>query len=113
MHIYPTMHAIGILTPEGLEVLLHIGIDTSRLAGKAYFNALVKEGDEVTPGMMLIKFDLQRVRKESKSLATPMVITNSDLVHSWRFAPFKAVKKGQSSVLSVVLKERNGGGETQ
>ncbi len=113
IHIYPTMHAIGILTPEGLEVLLHIGIETSKLLGKDYFNALVKEGDEVTPGMLLIRFDLQRVKRESKSLATPMVITNSDLVHSWRYAPFKAVKKGQSSVMSVVLKERNRGGETQ
>jgi glucose-specific phosphotransferase system IIA component len=113
IHIYPTMHAIGILTPEGLEVLLHIGIDTSKLLGKAYFNSLVKEGDEVTPGMLLIRFDLQRVKRESKSLATPMVITNSDMVHSWRYAPFKAVKKGQSSVMSVVLKERNRGGETQ
>lgn len=111
IHIYPTMHAIGIKTPEGLEVLLHIGIDTSRLAGKQYFEAQVKEGDDVTPGMLLIRFNLQRVRKESKSLATPMVITNSDMVHSWRYAPFKAVKKGQSSVMSVVLKESNGGGE--
>ena len=113
MHIYPTMHAIGIKTPEGLEVLLHIGIDTSRLAGKSYFQAVVKEGDEVTPGTLLIRFNLQRIRKESKSLATPMVITNSDRVRSWRFAPFKAVKKGQSSVMSVVLKESNGGGETK
>lgn len=113
IHIYPTMHAIGIRTAEGLEVLLHIGIDTSKLAGKSYFNAVVKEGDEVTPGMLLIRFDLQSIKKESKSLATPMVITNSDLVRSWRYAPFKAVKKGQSSVMSVVLKERNGGGETR
>ncbi|MBH5316804.1 PTS transporter subunit EIIC [Paenibacillus sp. GSMTC-2017] len=113
IHIYPTMHAIGIKTPEGLDVLLHIGIDTSHLAGKSYFQAVVKEGDEVTPGMLLIRFNLQKVRKESKSLATPMVITNSDRVHSWRYAPFKAVKKGQSSVMSVVLKESNGGGETQ
>ncbi|GMK43070.1 putative PTS system glucosamine-specific EIICBA component [Paenibacillus glycanilyticus] len=111
MIVYPTMHAVGIRTQEGLEVLLHIGIDTSKLTGKSYFKAVVEEGQEVMPGDMLVRFDLQRVRKESKSLATPMVITNSDLVHSWRFAPFKAVKKGQSSVLSVVLKERNGGGE--
>ncbi|GBG06228.1 PTS glucose transporter subunit IIA [Paenibacillus agaridevorans] len=111
IHIYPTMHAIGIRTPEGLEVLLHIGIDTSKLSGKSYFEAVVKEGDSVLPGALLIKFNLQRVRKESKSLATPMVITNSDIVHSWRYAPFKAVKKGQSSVMSVVLKESNGGGE--
>ncbi|MCR2804875.1 glucose PTS transporter subunit IIA [Paenibacillus soyae] len=113
IHIYPTMHAIGIKTAEGLEVLLHIGIDTSRLAGKSYFQSLVKEGDDVTPGMLLIRFNLQRVRKEAKSLATPMVITNSDVVQSWRYAPFKAVRKGQSSVMSVVLKESNGGGETQ
>lgn len=111
IHIYPTMHAVGIKTPEGLEVLLHIGIDTSQLGGKGYFKAVVKEGDEVLPGALLVRFDLQRIRKESKSLATPMIITNSDHVHSWRFAPFKAVKKGQSSVMSVVLKERNGGGE--
>ncbi|MFC4778402.1 glucose PTS transporter subunit IIA [Paenibacillus sp. GCM10023252] len=109
--IYPTMHAIGLQTPEGLEVLLHIGIDTSRLTGQDYFQAAVKEGDEVIPGQLLIRFNLQKVRRDSKSLATPMVITNSELVHSWRYAPFKAVKKGQSSVMSVVLKERNGGGE--
>lgn len=109
--IYPTMHAIGIRTPEGLEVLLHIGIDTSHLAGQGYFKAVVQEGDEVLPGSLLIRFDLNHVRKESKSLATPMVITNAELVHSWRYAPFKAVKKGQSSVMSVVLKERNSGGE--
>ncbi|MFF2093549.1 glucose PTS transporter subunit IIA [Paenibacillus sp. NPDC058174] len=113
IHVYPTMHAVGIRTPEGLDVLLHIGIDTSQLGGKGYFNAVVKEGDEVLPGALLVKFDLQRIRKESKSIATPMVITNSDLVRSWRFAPFKAVKKGQSSVMSVVLKERNSGGEGQ
>lgn len=113
IHIYPTMHAIGIRTPEGLEVLLHIGIDTSQLSGKSYFQAVVKEGDEVMPGMLLIRFNLQRVRKESKSLATPMVITNSDKVHSWRYAPFKAVKKGQSSVMSVVLKKSDVGGNME
>ncbi|MCU6708996.1 glucose PTS transporter subunit IIA [Paenibacillus sp. J5C_2022] len=113
IHIYPTMHAIGIRTAEGLEVLMHIGIDTSGLAGKSYFQAVVKEGDEVLPGDLLIRFNLQRVRKESKSLATPMVITNVEAVRSWRFAPFKQVKKGQSSVMSVVLNESNGGGETQ
>ncbi|WP_341282309.1 glucose PTS transporter subunit IIA [Paenibacillus sp. FSL H8-0537] len=111
IHIYPTMHAIGIRTPEGLEVLLHIGIDTSLLGGKGYFKSAVKEGDKVLPGDLLIRFNLQQVRKESKSLATPMVITNSDLVRSWRFAPYKTVKKGQSSVMSVVLKEIQVGGE--
>jgi len=113
IHIYPTMHAIGIRTPEGLDVLLHIGIDTSSLRDKDYFQAVVKEGDEVKPGMLLVRFDLNKVRKESKSLATPMIITNPELVSSWRYAPFKAVKKGQSSVMSVILIDRKSGGEGQ
>ena len=109
MHLYPTMHAIGIQTPEGLEVLLHIGIDTSQLKG--HFEAVVKEGDAVEAGQLLIKFDLDGLRKEAPSLVTPMVITNPDRVKSWSYAPFKHVRKGQASVMSVVLHEdRNVGG---
>ncbi|MFC6331303.1 glucose PTS transporter subunit IIA [Paenibacillus septentrionalis] len=113
MHIYPTMHAIGILTEEGLEVLLHIGIDTSKLVGKDYFTAVVKEGEEIEPGQLLIRFNLHKVKKDSKSLATPMVITNSDLVKAWRFAPFMTVKKGQSSIMSVVLEDSKNEGEVR
>ncbi|WP_454192012.1 glucose PTS transporter subunit IIA [Paenibacillus sp. Marseille-Q7038] len=109
MHLYPTMHAIGIQTPEGLEVLLHIGIDTSQLKG--CFEAAVKEGDVVEAGQLLIKFDLDGLRKDAPSLVTPMVITNPDRVKSWSYAPFKHVRKGQASVMSVVLHEdRNVGG---
>lgn len=109
--IYPTMHAIGIRTEEGIDVLLHIGIDTSKLTDHGYFQSVVSEGETVLPGQLLIRFDLNRIRKASKSLATPMIITNSELVKTWRFAPFKAVKKGQASVMSVVLLERDAGGE--
>ncbi|WP_405153257.1 glucose PTS transporter subunit IIA [Paenibacillus sp. FSL K6-0108] len=108
MHMYPTMHALGISTREGLEVLLHIGIDTSQLKG--HFEAFVQEGDTVEPGQLLIKFDLAVLRAEAASLTTPMVITNPDRVKSWSFAPFKQVKKGQASVMSVVLYDRNVGG---
>jgi PTS system D-glucosamine-specific IIC component len=103
MHIYPTMHALGIETEEGLEILLHIGIDTANLPGKC-FTAVVKEGDLVEPGQLLVKFNLNKLRKLASSMATPMIITNPDRVKSWGFAPFKAVKKGQKSVMSVVLK---------
>ncbi|GAB6929702.1 glucose-specific PTS transporter subunit IIBC [Paenibacillus sp. JCM 10914] len=108
MHIYPTMHAIGISTPEGLEVLIHIGIDTSQLKGP--FTAVVKEGDTVEPGQLLVRFDLAYLKTHAASLATPMVITNPDKVRSWSYAPFKSVKRGQSSVMSVVLNESNAGG---
>jgi PTS system D-glucosamine-specific IIC component len=113
MLVYPSMHALGITTAEGLEVLLHIGIDTANLQGK-WFTAYVKEGDQVVAGQLLIKFNLQKVKQYGKSLATPMLITNPDRVKSWSFAPFKAVKKGQNSVMSVVMKEdsRNKGGQS-
>ncbi|MCL6458658.1 MAG: glucose PTS transporter subunit IIA [Gorillibacterium sp.] len=103
IHIHPSNHAIGICTKEGLEVLLHIGIDTSQLEN--CFTVLVKEGDEVKPGQLIVRFHYEKVRKLGKSLATPMLITNVDKVKSWSFAPFKAVKKGQASVFSVTLKD--------
>jgi glucose-specific phosphotransferase system IIA component len=103
VHIYPTKHAIGIRTKDGVEVLLHIGIDTIHLQGK-WFDCLVNEGDQVEPGQMLIRFNLKKVKQHSKSLVTPMVITNSEMVKSWSYAPFKAVKIGQASVMSIVLK---------
>jgi glucose-specific phosphotransferase system IIA component len=109
MHIYPTMHALGIVTEEGLEILLHIGIDTANLPGKC-FTAFVKEGDMVEPGQLLVKFNVNKIKKFASSLATPMIITNPDRVKSWGFAPFKAVKKGQKSVMSVVLKNENTSG---
>lgn len=104
IHVYPSHHAIGIETQQGLQVLLHIGIDTAHLQGK-YFTCFVKEGDQVEPGRLLVRFNLNKVKKNCKSLATPMLITNVDKVKSWSFAPYKTVKKGQASVMSVVLKD--------
>jgi PTS system D-glucosamine-specific IIC component len=103
VHVHPSRHAIGLHTDDGLDVLLHVGIDTSQLGGEG-FTALAKPGDEVTPGQPLLRFHLPTIRKKAKSLATPMVITNPEIVRSWRFAPFKHVKKGQAAVMSVVVK---------
>ncbi|MBP1996495.1 glucose PTS transporter subunit IIA [Paenibacillus eucommiae] len=111
MHIYPTKHALGIATEEGLEILLHIGIDTANLPGKC-FTAFVKEGDTVEPGQLLVKFNVNKIRKFATSLATPMIVTNPEMVQSWSFAPFKSVKKGQKSVMSVVLKNPKASGGT-
>jgi glucose-specific phosphotransferase system IIA component len=103
-YLYPTAHAIGITTAEGLDVLLHIGIDSSQIEHKP-FQAHVSEGDTVQSGQLLITFDLAKLRKHAKSIATPMVVTNPTRVKSWSFAPYKGVRKGQASVMSVTLKE--------
>lgn len=111
--IASSLHAIGITTKEGLEVLLHVGIDTSRLGGK-YFTCMVNKGDYVEAGQLLLTFQLNKVAGEVKSLATPLLILNPDKVQSWSYAPFKSVKKGQTSVMSVILKQETNpvGGQT-
>jgi PTS system D-glucosamine-specific IIC component len=109
VHLYPTRHAIGLKTEEGLEVLLHVGIDTVKLQGEG-FQAHVAEGDAVVPGQLLITFNLNKIKSQCKSVATPMVVTNPDRVKSWSFAPYRTVKKGQTTVLSVVLKEETTAG---
>lgn len=105
IHVYPSHHALGIETEEGVEVLLHIGINTSDLPGD-WFESQVNAGDDVKAGQLLVKFHLDQVKKHCTSIATPMVITNSSKVKSWSFAPYKTVKKGQKSVMSVVLHNR-------
>ncbi len=72
-----TNHAIGIVTDEGLELLIHIGIDTIKLEGK-HFTPHVKVGDKVTVGDHLISFEIEEILKLGFDTTTPVVITNSN-----------------------------------
>lgn len=74
--LFPTKHAIGLLSDKGCEVLIHIGMDTVRLDGK-YFSAYVKQGDKVKKGDLLISFDKEAIIKEGYSLDTPILVTNT------------------------------------
>lgn len=75
--IFPTKHAIGLITDNGLEVLLHIGIDTVDLDGKG-FEILVSEGDKVTPQTQLANVDFGYLAKEGKLTTTMVIFTNLD-----------------------------------
>lgn len=77
--LQPTGHAITIRSDAGLEVLLHIGLDTVRMVGEG-FHPRVREGDRVEVGTPLIEFDLDLVARNAKSLLTQMVIANSELI---------------------------------
>lgn len=72
-----TGHAIAVRSTDGVEVLMHIGIDTVKLKGK-YFTQKVNEGDPVRKGDVLIEFELEKIRAEGFKLTTPIVITNTD-----------------------------------
>jgi glucose-specific phosphotransferase system IIA component len=73
--LFPTQHALGLETQNGLELLIHVGIDTVQMKGQG-FKAFVKEGDSIKAGTKLLEFDLDLVRKNAKSDITPIVITN-------------------------------------
>lgn len=76
-NIFDTNHAIGILTDNGAEILLHIGIDTVKLGGK-YFQLFVKKNQRVKKGDLLISFDLESIKREGYKATTPVVVCNSD-----------------------------------
>lgn len=75
--VYETGHAIGLESNDGLEVLIHIGINTVELGGKN-FETLVKEGDVITPATELIRFDKAAIEAAGYQTVTPVIVTNSD-----------------------------------
>ncbi len=74
--LFPTKHAIGLVSTEGTEVLIHIGIDTVQLDGK-YFTSHVKQGDSVKKGQLLMEFDVEAIKEEGYEVQTPIIVTNS------------------------------------
>ena len=80
MTLFPTKHAIGIVSDNGCELLIHIGLNTVQLDGK-YFESFVKQGDKIKKGQILVTFDIEKISKEGYCLETPVVVTNySDYV---------------------------------
>ncbi|WP_069651051.1 PTS sugar transporter subunit IIA [Caloranaerobacter ferrireducens] len=81
IQLFPTNHAIGIETEEGLQILIHIGIDTVELKGEGFKSYVVKD-DYVKAGDKLLEVDLEYLKKKGKSIISPIVITNMELVDS-------------------------------
>lgn len=73
--LMPTNHAIGLITENGTEILIHIGMDTVQLEGKG-FTVHVKQGDVVEAGQKLIDFDIDYIKSQNLPLITPVVVTN-------------------------------------
>lgn len=74
---FPTGHAVGLTTDSGLELLIHVGMDTVQLEGKG-FTPLVQTGDTVKKGQKLLEFDIELIKTAGYSLVTPVLVTNSD-----------------------------------
>lgn len=101
LQVFPTKHAAIIKTNEGLEILLHIGVETVSMKGEG-FESFVKKGDRVSAGDKLIAYDIELVKQKAKSTLSPMIITNMDLVNSIDFHYGEVTT--DSVVMEVTLK---------
>ena len=96
--IFPTKHALGIVTEPGLEVLVHIGLDTVSLEGKP-FTVHVAEGQKVSAGDLLVTADLDAIRAAGRETSTVVVFTNGDAIKS-----VKLEKTGSLAAKTAVAK---------
>lgn len=94
-NVFDTHHAIGLLTEDGVELLLHIGINTVELKGQ-YFQAHVQADQKVKKGDLLISFDIEAVRAAGYLLTTPMIVCNTDNYQSVVPVTAGTVKAGDS-----------------
>ncbi len=93
-----TKHAYCINSDDGLEVLVHIGIDTVELRGKG-FEALVKSGDRVEAGKPLARADLKLIENEGYNTTSMVVVTNMDKVRSLKVCENPSVKSGEKAMI--------------
>ncbi|GGP08591.1 beta-glucoside-specific PTS transporter subunit IIABC [Oceanobacillus neutriphilus] len=74
--LFPSLHAIGITSKDGAEILIHVGLNTVQLDGDG-FKSFVQQGDKITKGQKLLEFDIEKIQKAGYPVTTPMVITNT------------------------------------
>lgn len=98
--VFDTKHAIGLTSQDGIEVLIHIGINTVELNGRHY-ETHISEGDEVKAGQLLVTFDPEAIRQEGYDITTPIIVTNSD-----DYEEIKTEKLGDIHVMEKAITVR-------
>ena len=103
VQLHPAGHAVTLRAPEGLEVLLHVGIDTVKLKGKG-FEPLVKIGQKVKAGEPLIRFSADEVARKAKSLISMVVFTNEEMIANLAFRS-GLVRAGKDVAVNLELRD--------
>ena len=95
--VFDTKHAVNIVSSDGCEVLLHIGIDTVKLGGK-YFESHVEAGQQVRRGDLLVTFDMEKIRRAGYKLTTPMIVGNTEDYGSVTAAASGEIRAGEEAI---------------
>ncbi|MFJ5965122.1 PTS glucose transporter subunit IIA [Bacillus sp. NPDC093026] len=103
IQLFHTKHAIGIRTLSGLELLIHIGLETVGLNGEG-FKVHMKEGDKVKIGDPLMSCDLDLIEEKAASTVTPIVIMNGDMIERLDKEPKGTVSKQTSKLFTIKVK---------
>lgn len=98
--LFPTGHAIGLMTEEGTEILVHIGLDTVELDGEG-FEVFIEKDDKVVAGQKLVSFDMDLIKERGFSVQTPIVVTNSNDFEDILFTNEDKVEQGDYLITSV------------
>lgn len=91
---FPTGHAIGMVTDEGVEILIHVGMDTVQLDGKG-FTPRALQGDHVEKGQLLLEFNMEQIKEAGFSLVTPVIITNTANYKEIKMTEHKEAEPGE------------------
>ena len=97
--VFATRHAIGLKADHGVEILIHVGINTVELGGK-FYTSHVTEGDRVRTGQVMLTFDMEKIKEAGYDVTTPMIVTNSDDYQEIRILKIGNVTK-QDAVLEI------------
>lgn len=97
--VFATRHAIGLKADHGVEILIHVGINTVELGGK-FYTSHVTEGDRVRTGQVMLTFDMEKIKEAGYDVTTPMIVTNSDNYQEIRILKTGNVTK-QDAVLEI------------
>lgn len=95
--VYDTKHAIGLVSEDGMELLIHVGINTVELGGK-YFTAKAENGQKMKKGDLLLEFDMDGIQKAGYPIVTPVIVTNSDDYEELKLRTSGDVKPGEKII---------------
>ncbi|MDO5391737.1 MAG: glucose PTS transporter subunit IIA [Eubacteriales bacterium] len=95
--IADSKHAIGITSSDGMEILIHVGIDTVAMNGKG-FQPQVSQGDQVKAGQVIMKFSIEEIKRANYPAITAVLLTNSD-----DYSNFKVIKTGKVSSVDTIM----------